>query len=345
MTQSSPQDPKAHAPAQAGASFDAMEFRKALGTFATGVTIITARAADGAPIGLTANSFNSVSLDPPLVLWSLANNAMSFDAFRAATHWAVHVLGSDQEDLSGRFARRGEDKFAGLEFDEGEGGVPLLRGCAARFECRTASQYQGGDHLIFIGEVLRFVRDEAAPLVFHGGKYAHATRRDPPDLKPRSAHLAGSFGEDFLGYLLGRSHFRFFAQIRPFLDHEGLDDMEFYVLSTLTLRPLLTEGQIAEGMAGVLDANRQRALDALVERGFAHRTSAGYELTGEGREAAIRLIAAAKAIESQVLERLGTGDAAILKTTLNRLLGVVDESAADVLWEPGGNGQKDDTRR
>ena len=125
MTQSSPQDTQAHAPAQAGASFDAMEFRKALGTFATGVTIITARAADGAPIGLTANSFNSVSLDPPLVLWSLANNAMSFDAFRAATHWAVHVLGSDQEDLSGRFARRGEDKFAGLEFDEGEGGVQV----------------------------------------------------------------------------------------------------------------------------------------------------------------------------------------------------------------------------
>jgi 3-hydroxy-9,10-secoandrosta-1,3,5(10)-triene-9,17-dione monooxygenase reductase component len=332
VTQSSQHRPDA--PATAGASFDATEFRKALGTFATGVTIITARAPDGAKIGLTANSFNSVSLDPPLVLWSLANNAMSFDAFRSASHWAVHVLGADQEDLSGRFARRGEDKFAGLDTDEGEGGVPLLRGCAARFQCRTASQYQGGDHLIFIGE--------AAPLVFHGGKYAHATRRDPPDLKPRAAHLVGSFGEDFLGYLLGRSHFRFFAQIRPFLDQEGLDDMEFYVLSTLTLKPLLTEGQIAEGMAGVLDANRQRALEGLVERGFARRTAAdGFELTDSGREAAIRLISAAKAIESQVLERLGTGDAAILKTTLNRLLGVVDESAADVLWEPDGGVRKD----
>jgi 3-hydroxy-9,10-secoandrosta-1,3,5(10)-triene-9,17-dione monooxygenase reductase component len=323
------------APAPAGASFDATEFRKALGSFATGVTIITARAPDGAKIGLTANSFNSVSLEPPLVLWSLANNAMSFDAFRAASHWAVHVLGAEQEDLSGRFARRGEDKFAGLDTDDGEGGVPLLRGCAARFECRTVSQYQGGDHLIFIGEVLRFDRDETAPLVFHGGKYAHATRRDPPDIKPRAAHLAGSFGEDFLGYLLGRSHFRFFAQIRPFLDREGLGDMEFYVLSTLTLKPLLTENQIAEGMAGVLDDNRQRALEGLVERGFAQRTAEGYALTGSGREAAIRLISAAKATESQVLERLGAGDAAILKTTLNRLLGVVDERAADVLWEQG----------
>ncbi len=314
-----------------------MEFRKALGTFATGVTIITTRTADGRLVGLTANSFNSVSLDPPLVLWSLANNSGSYDVFRDAQHWAVHVLGADQEDLSGRFARRGEDKFAGIEVDEGLGGAPLLRGCAARFQCRTASQYQGGDHLIFIGEVLAFDRDEAAPLVFHGGKYAHATRRDPPDLKPRSAHLAGSFGEDFLGYLLGRSHFRFFSQIRPFLEREGLDDMEFYVLSTLTLKPLLTEGQIAEGMAGVLDERRQRALDGLVERGFALRTnggaSGGYELTIAGRGAALRLIAEAKAIESQVLERLGAGDAAILKTTLNRLLGVVDERAADVLWD------------
>jgi 3-hydroxy-9,10-secoandrosta-1,3,5(10)-triene-9,17-dione monooxygenase reductase component len=319
-------------PLDAAEVFDPMEFRKALGSFATGVTVITTRAADGTPLGLTANSFNSVSLDPPLVLWSLANNAGSFEAFRNAEHWAVHVLGSDQEDLSGRFARRGEDKFAGLETEEGLGGVPLLRGCAARFECRTASQYQGGDHLIFIGEVQRFAHDEAAPLVFHGGKYAHATRRDPPGAKPRSAHLAGSFGEDFLGYLLGRSHFRFFAQVRPFLEQEGLDDMEFYVLSALTLRPLLTEDQIAEGMAGVLDERRQRALDGLVERGCARHTPDGYELTDSGREAAIRLISAAKAIESQVLERLGAADAEILKTTLNRLLGVVDARGADVLW-------------
>lgn len=322
------------APSQA---FDPMEFRKALGSFATGVTIITTRTADGHPVGLTANSFNSVSLDPPLVLWSLANNSGSFDAFKQARHWAVHILGADQEELSGRFARRGEDKFAGLEVGNGQGDVPLLKGCAAHFECRTVSQYQGGDHLIFIGEVLDFSRDEAAPLVFHGGKYAHATRRDPPTQKPRSAHLAGSFGEDFLGYLLGRSHFRFFSQIRPFLQREQLDDMEFYVLSTLTLKPLLSDDQIAEGMAGVLDERRQRALDGLVERGFAQRSDGGYALTPNGREAALHLIAEAKAIESQVLERLGDADAAILKTILNRLLGVVDPNAANVLWQQNGS--------
>src|SRR3569623_404748 len=141
-------------------AFDPMEFRKALGSFATGVTIITTRGADGSPIGLTVNSFNSVSLNPPLVLWSLAATSLSLTIFRAASHWAVHVLASDQESLSGRFARRGEDKFSGRTIEEGAGGVPLLTGCAARFECRTAFQYEGGDHVIFVGEVLAFNRAE-----------------------------------------------------------------------------------------------------------------------------------------------------------------------------------------
>ncbi|MEQ1439061.1 flavin reductase [Fontimonas sp. SYSU GA230001] len=323
------------------APIDPTEFRRALGAFATGVTIITARAADGTPLGMTVNSFNSVSLNPPLVLWSLANSSLSFDAFCKAEYWAVHVLSAEQQELSARFARRGEDKFSGLELDAGIGGIPLLRGCAARFQCRTASQYQGGDHVIFIGEVLAFDRDETAPLVFHGGRYAHATRRDPAEAKPRSAHLAGSFGEDFLGYLLGRSHFRFFAQIRPHLVEAGLSDEEFYVLASLTLKPLMSAEDLAAGMEGVLDEQSADALRALVERGFARvaspassTSSASYELTDAGRGCALHLISAAKAVESQVLERLGHADAVVLKSLLNRLLTVIDPQAA-ALWGRG----------
>lgn len=315
-------------------AFDPAEFRKALGSFATGVTIITTRSADGTPVGLTANSFNSVSLTPPLVLWSLANTSASLEVFRNAEHWAVHVLATDQEALSGRFAKRGIDKFAGLDTDTGRGGTPLLRGCTARFQCRTAFQYEGGDHLIFVGEVLDFDRSEAAPLVFHGGRYAHATRRDAPDVKPRAAHLAGSFSEDFLGYLLGRSHFRFFAQLRSALDAEGINDMEFYVLSTLTLKPELTAQELAEGMAGVLDDRRKQALDSLVARQLAGSRNAdgvAYELTEHGRDVALRLISRAKALESQVLERLGP-DAPVLKSLLNRLLGEIDPTAA-AIWQ------------
>ncbi|HUP92399.1 MAG TPA: flavin reductase family protein, partial [Solimonas sp.] len=225
-------------------AFDATEFRKALGSFATGVTIITTRAADGAPLGLTVNSFNSVSLNPPLVLWSLAESSLSLPIFRAASHWAVHVLAADQDQLSARFARRGEDKFAGLDVETGAGDVPLLRGCTARFQCRTAFQYEGGDHTIFVGEVLAFDRSEAAPLVFHSGRYAHATRREAQEAQPRSAHLAGSFSEDFLGYLLGRGHFQFFGQIARLLADEGLTDEEFYVLSTLTLKRIMTSAEM-----------------------------------------------------------------------------------------------------
>jgi 3-hydroxy-9,10-secoandrosta-1,3,5(10)-triene-9,17-dione monooxygenase reductase component len=318
-------------------TFDAAEFRKALGAFATGVTIITTRTQDGSLVGLTANSFNSVSLNPPLVLWSLAKTAMSLEAFRNAPHWAVHVLAADQDALSARFARRGADKFAGLAVDAGLGGVPLLQGCTARFQCRTAFQYEGGDHLIFVGEVLSFDQNESAPLVFHSGRYAHAAPRDASGVKPRSAYLAGSFGEDFLGYLLGRSHFQFFRKIRPHLEAAGLRDEEFYVLSTLTLKRVMNAEALKSSMAGVLDENSAATVASLVQRGLVQALPGDgrnpeYQLTPAGSDCALRLISAAKAVESEVIERLGVGEAPVLKSLLNHLLSVIDPGASD-LWQ------------
>jgi 3-hydroxy-9,10-secoandrosta-1,3,5(10)-triene-9,17-dione monooxygenase reductase component len=320
-------------------TLDPGEFRKALGAFATGVTIITTRAADGALLGLTANSFNSVSLNPPLVLWSLAQNALSLPVFKAVGHWAVHILAADQEELSARFARRGLDKFAGLDVESGAGGVPLLRGCTARFECRSAFQYEGGDHTIFVGEVLKFERSERAPLVFHGGRYAHATRRESADARPRNPHLAGSFNEDFLGYLLGRGHFLFFAELRKYLAAENLGDDEFYVLSSLTLKPVISESSLQAAMFGLPDARRRAAVDGLLARGLAREApvvaeagDAEFCLTAQGRQCALRLIAAAKAVESELLERLGSADAEVLKALLGRLLRAIDP-AASALWD------------
>ena len=155
---------------------DPREFRDALGSFATGVTVITTRDAAGAPVGITASSFNSVSLDPPLVLFSLARTARSLPAFAQAQHWAVHILRAEQEALCARFARSGADKFAGLDFAGGLGDAPLLDGCAARMQCRTAFRHEGGDHLIFVGEVLAFDRADAAPLVFHAGRMRRLER-------------------------------------------------------------------------------------------------------------------------------------------------------------------------
>lgn len=151
--------------------FDKLEFRKALGSFPTGVTIVSTRARDGCKVGVTCNSFSSVSLDPPLVLWSLAKTAKSRPVFEGAPHWGVNLLSADHEDLSNRFASAGKDKFAGIETEEGVGGVPLLTGCCARFQCAKEFIYDGGDHVILVGRVLDFDRSDRLPLVFHSGQY------------------------------------------------------------------------------------------------------------------------------------------------------------------------------
>ena len=153
-------------------NFSDVEFRAALGMFATGVTIVTARTAEGKLFGLTANSFNSVSLEPPLVLWSLARAAASLSAFSAGSHYAINILGADQHDLARRFATREVDRFADVAFVQGVGGAPLLSGAAATFECFNRSRYEEGDHVIFVGEVERCShRAGASPLLFHGGKF------------------------------------------------------------------------------------------------------------------------------------------------------------------------------
>ena len=153
-------------------SFSAREFRAALGMFATGVTIVTARAPDGQVIGLTANSFNSVSLTPPLVLWSLSRAAASLPVFATGSHYAINILASDQKALAERFALKGADRWQGVSFDLGVGGAPLLHGAAASFECFNRSRYEEGDHVIFVGEVERCAwREGASPLLFHGGRF------------------------------------------------------------------------------------------------------------------------------------------------------------------------------
>lgn len=152
--------------------FDPRTFRSALGAFATGVTIITTRGPKGELIGNTASSFNSVSLEPPLVLWSLSRTAFSFKAYLAADHFAVNVLREGQEDISARFAKPLGEKWNGIEHETWETGCPILPGALAIFECRTAYTYQGGDHVIFVGEVVNFDHDpEGKPLLFWRGGY------------------------------------------------------------------------------------------------------------------------------------------------------------------------------
>lgn len=151
---------------------DSRRFRDALGSFVTGVTIVTTVGADGVDAGLTVNSFASLSLVPPLVLWSLGRESDSWPVFASASHYAVHVLARDQAELSRRFAGNAASRFQGLKLERGAGGVALIDGCCARFECRIAARHEGGDHQILVGEVLALQCWERPPLVYFRGRYA-----------------------------------------------------------------------------------------------------------------------------------------------------------------------------
>jgi flavin reductase (DIM6/NTAB) family NADH-FMN oxidoreductase RutF len=151
--------------------FTDRQFRDALAQFATGVAVICAPGPHGKFVGLTANSFNSVSLDPPLIVWSLNRSATSLGAFEKADHYAINVLAHDQSDLARRFSRPHIDRFEGVEFRLGSAGAPLIAGCVAWFECRHHARHRAGDHVLFIGEVTTCERKNGAGLVFHHGRF------------------------------------------------------------------------------------------------------------------------------------------------------------------------------
>jgi len=151
--------------------FDSRQLRNALGRFTTGVTIIACTDERGAFVGLTANSFNSLSLDPPLVLWSLREPSPSLEAFLTAPRFAVNVLAEGQVELSQRFASIADGRFDAGDWTLGAHGAPVLAGCAAVFECETVSQQIAGDHRLFIGRVLACAESPLPPLVFHAGSY------------------------------------------------------------------------------------------------------------------------------------------------------------------------------
>lgn len=151
-----------------------MALRRALSQFTTGITIMTTRSPEGAPVGITANSFSSVSLDPPLMLWSLSLHAGSVNIFRRCERYMVHVLAAHQLNLAKRFATRGADRFgpeSGTAWQSNAAGLPQLEGCLAWFECVSRSQYEEGDHVILVGRIENFAAASGVPLAFHGGQY------------------------------------------------------------------------------------------------------------------------------------------------------------------------------
>jgi 3-hydroxy-9,10-secoandrosta-1,3,5(10)-triene-9,17-dione monooxygenase reductase component len=316
------------------APIDSREFRSALGTFTTGVTIVTAKGQDGGPVGVTANSFNSVSLNPPMILWSLARSAYSLATFEAAQYWAVHILAAHQDELSNRFARSGGDKFSGLSLEMGLGDTPLLQNCASRLQCKTAFRYEGGDHVIFVGEVIAFDRSGLPPLVFHGGQYAVAARKAEPGLlsgdSPRDSDI--SAGEDFLGYLLWRADLHFRSRVTPPLQSHGLDSESFMTIALLMHRDGRSVEQLSSGLRQLGLIAPAEDLERFSTRGWVRiegrDETARVWLTGAGRDLVLHIHAVSKAIESDLLGRMDPGEALALKHLLRRFIVQTDGGMA-----------------
>ena len=165
-----PADP-ANELASGNSAIDPRDFRNALGTFATGVTIVTAMSAEGKPYGVTCNSFASVSLNPPLVLWSLGMFSQGLPIFQNASHFTVNVLSASQQALASQFAKSANDKFAGVAWTPGLGNAPVLADVVASFQCRAANRYYGGDHVIFLGAVEAYIYNGQEPLLFARGGF------------------------------------------------------------------------------------------------------------------------------------------------------------------------------
>lgn len=301
------------------------DFRHALGAFPTGVTIVTARSPEGADVGLTVNSFNSVSLDPPLVLWSLAKSSASIQAFERATAFVIHVLSASQEELATRFATKNIDRFAGLDIARGYGGAPLIPGCAARFECKKAYLYEGGDHVIFVGEVLEFERSDKPVLAFHGGKYALALQKSIPAraLVPDET-LEPSIDMNGLNVLLGVAYHHLLANLEPHLTGRGLCERDYWLLqmigsedgrSLAQLNALLRFG--AEFIT-LADGETLRAGGLIELHGDGMAATA--TLTGKGTQTLVELGAVAKSVEAAAEAHLDYAEASLLHQLLRRLI-------------------------
>jgi 3-hydroxy-9,10-secoandrosta-1,3,5(10)-triene-9,17-dione monooxygenase reductase component len=311
-------------------SIDSRQFRDALGSFATGITIVTTRTADGVDIGVTANSFNSVSLSPPMVLWSLSKSSHSRPAFAAAAHFAVHVLSASQELMATRFAQRGVDKFAGLAVQRGPDSIPLLDGCSARFQCRTTYRYEGGDHEIIVGEVVAFDAYNLPPLAYHRGRYGSILPKNSlPNTTSTATGAESSFSQDFLGFLLGQAHFALFHDIRKELIRFQLDVDDFFVLCVLGFGVPRTAAAL-DAMASHYDRRVSAATIAgllrrqMVEIATPAASEELLSVSATGHHTMLELLAIGKSAEADATEDFDYAETQMFKELLRRLIRKAD---------------------
>lgn len=298
---------------------DVKVLRNCFGKFATGITVITAMAPDGTKIGLTVNSFSSLSLDPPMILWSLDKKSKSLEALKNASHFAVNVLASDQMGVSNNFARTSDDKFDDVELIESKCGLPLLGGTVAHLECKNIGTYEGGDHLIFIGEVEHFEAGDKKPLLYTNGQYTIAARHPAarmaePDAKERST------SDEFIVPLLLRSYWEISDPFYRELQEEGIPVSHARILVHLSHSPELTVRELGDAIR-VDMASVAMSVNWLCDNGhLAKLENEKLVLSESGLEHLAKVQARANRFEKEVLDGYSQQDVDMLKSMLRKLI-------------------------
>jgi flavin reductase (DIM6/NTAB) family NADH-FMN oxidoreductase RutF/DNA-binding MarR family transcriptional regulator len=304
--------------------FDVKDFRRALSQFPTGVTVITTIDGEGNPVGVTASSFNSVSMEPTLVLWSIDKGANSLDTFEKAEYFAVNVLASDQVSTSNNFASRGQDKFANAQYSSGLGNAPILDHYAAQFECKTWAVYEGGDHLILVGEVKKYrSNDNAEPLVFSRGSYAISAQH-PEMVKsstPDSNDNDDDFVNDYLLYLLRETYQRFSTNLYPKLNKQcNVTPAEWRILARMVNTYSIEISELIN-MVMQPELNLRETADRMVIKGLIeYQNQNTLKVTEKGLTIANEMKEIALNEEKILLDQLGSGQAKLLKENLISLI-------------------------
>lgn len=298
-------------------NFDPKEFRRCLGNFATGVTVITAQTEDGTKVGVTANSFNSVSLDPPLVLWSIIKESGSFPVFEKASHFAVNILAADQIDVSNHFARRSEDKFAEAEFSLGAGNAPILANTAANFQCENYQIIDGGDHWIMIGKVVAFENHSRSPLLYVQGNYAGAipftgTQSSDPVASPSTLERLHNSAI----YLMNKVLQKIQENYLPKQSASGLSTSEARLLLVLSDTSKTTLEDLKH-LVTIPEEDVTAGIESLQKFGF---INTDFSLTSKGHEMADRLWNISKKQTDEVFEEFTDEEYEVFKQQLQMLL-------------------------
>ena len=298
---------------------DVKILRNCFGKFATGITVITALAPDGTKIGLTVNSFSSLSLDPPMILWSLDKKSKSLDAFKDASHFAVNVLASDQMDISNNFARTSDDKFEGIELIDSKCELPLLAGAVAHLECKNAGTFEGGDHLIFVGKVEHFDTSNKKPLLYTNGQYTIAARHPATKMvAPEGEDFSSN--DDFIVPLLLRSYWEISDPFYRELEDEGIPIAHARIIVHLSHSPELTAAELSEAIR-VNMASVAMSVNWLCDNGHLEKLdNERLVLSSVGHDHLKNVQLRAQRFEKEVLDGYSDHDVDMLKSMLRKLI-------------------------